>query len=147
MPRTDLDHTATLEVIAASELVRVAFRDGDTSYVLPFGYTWMDGCMYGVTDPGRKTELAAANPTVAFQIDTSLRSGLFEWDSVTGQGWFDIVEDPAERGRVLSSLQDFAASAPAWWRDEQVARAASGALLAWRLTPHSMTGARYAPEP
>jgi nitroimidazol reductase NimA-like FMN-containing flavoprotein (pyridoxamine 5'-phosphate oxidase superfamily) len=133
-----------MAVVAAGDVVRVAFLDGRTPYLIPFGYVWMDSAMYGVTDPGKKTELAAANPEVAFQIDTSSVTGLFEWESVTGVGRFEIVEDPAERGEVLASLEDFVATAPDWWRDEQVDRMKSGHLLAWRLTPSTLTGARYA---
>ena len=71
MPRSELDQAAAIAVIASSEVVRVAFRSGETAYLIPLGYVWMDSALYGVTDPGQKTELANANPEVAFQIDTS----------------------------------------------------------------------------
>lgn len=145
MPRTQLDHEAATGVMASGDVVRVAFRSPEAVYLIPLGYVWMDAAMYGVTDPGKKTDMAALDPDVAFQVDTSSVTGLLEWMSVTGQGRFEIVEDEEERSKVLSSLRAFAASAPDWWRDEQVARMASGHLLAWRLTPLTLTGMQYRP--
>lgn len=146
MPRTTLDESQLAEVIARCEVVRVAFQCAGAPYLIPFGYVWMDSTLCGVTDPGRKTELAAANPEVAFQVDTSPTSGLFAWESVTGVGRFDVVDEPVERERIFASLREFLVPAPEWWREEQLARLASGRLLAWRLTLGSLTGERYAPE-
>lgn len=144
MPRTDIDAEAIEATLAHTNLVRIAFRDGDASYLIPLGYVWLDGALYGVTDPGRKTELAAQNPQVAFQVDTSLETGLFVWDSVTGRGRFDIIDDAAEKQRALAALQAIIGAAPDWWWQEQSVRMAAGETLVWRLRPQSMSGVRYA---
>jgi nitroimidazol reductase NimA-like FMN-containing flavoprotein (pyridoxamine 5'-phosphate oxidase superfamily) len=130
--------------LAACNVVRIAFRDGNSSYLIPLGYVWLDGALFGVTDPGRKTALAAEDPRVAFQVDTSMETGLFAWDSVTGQGRFEVVDDEHEKQRALAALQSFIATAPDWWWREQSARMAAGELLVWRLRPESMSGVRYA---
>jgi len=144
MPRTPLDRSAIEGVLTSSTVVRIAFADGAAPYLIPLGYVWIDGALYGATDPGRKTRLAEADPVVAFQVDTSAQTGLFEWESVTGSGRFEIVADDGEKQRALAALQQVIGKAPDWWWAEQAARLAAGELLVWRLQPEETAGARYA---
>jgi nitroimidazol reductase NimA-like FMN-containing flavoprotein (pyridoxamine 5'-phosphate oxidase superfamily) len=131
-------------VLERAQLVRVAFRDGDSTYLIPLGYTWVGSALYGVADRGLKTELAERNASVGFQVDTALETGLFEWESVTGTGRFTVVSDPGEANSAMAALQPFIAQAPDWWRAEQAPRMAEGALVVWRIDPISFTGVRYA---
>lgn len=144
MPRTTIDHEQTTSVLRNGHLVRVAFRDGDASYLIPLGYTWLEGALYGVGEPGRKTELASKEPVVAFQVDTAMTTGLFEWESVTGAGHFTVVSNRDEARAVLEALQPLMAQAPDWWRAEQAPRMAQGALIVWRITPSVVSGIRFA---
>jgi nitroimidazol reductase NimA-like FMN-containing flavoprotein (pyridoxamine 5'-phosphate oxidase superfamily) len=93
MPAQDLNKNDTLAILAEEQLVRVAFHDGESPYLIPLGYVWLRSALYGVTDSGRKTDIAEANPRVAFQVDTSSTTGLFEWRSVTGEGRFEIIHN------------------------------------------------------
>jgi nitroimidazol reductase NimA-like FMN-containing flavoprotein (pyridoxamine 5'-phosphate oxidase superfamily) len=122
----------------------VAFRDHASLYLIPLGYVWLRSALFGVADVGRKTEIAERNPRVAFQVDTSMQTGLWEWRSVTGEGTFELV-DGAQKGETLSALQPVIAAAPDWWRREQGPRMAAGALVVWRLNPTQFAGCRYAP--
>ena len=145
MPRTSMDQPSIENVLASSHVVRIAFADDGSAYLIPLGYVWIEGSLYGAASPGRKTLLAEASPTVAFQVDTSADTGLFMWESVTGTGRFKIVENDDERQRALAALRHFITGAPGWWWDEQSARMAVGELLVWCLQPDKMTGARYSP--
>lgn len=151
MPRTPITGDEAKRLLETGQLVRVAFRRGDSAYLIPLGYTWLGSALYGVADRGLKTELAERNPTVAFQVDTAMDTGLFEWESVTGTGRFAVVTDGAEARRAIAALQPFLAEAPDWWRAEQGPRMAAGALIVWRIEPDAFTGVRYArtetPEP
>jgi uncharacterized protein len=146
MPRSSMSHEDSQRVLAQQNLVGVAFRDGGSVYLIPLGYVWLGSALYGVTEAGRKTEIAAQNPTVAFQVDTSARTGLWEWESVTGEGQFAIVGG-AEKQAAISALQSVIAQAPDWWRREQAPRMASGQLLVWRIRPSQVDGCRYSPGP
>jgi nitroimidazol reductase NimA-like FMN-containing flavoprotein (pyridoxamine 5'-phosphate oxidase superfamily) len=146
VPRTPMTSDEATRLLEDGQLVRVAFRHGDAPYLIPLGYTWLGSALYGVADRGLKTELAERNPTVAFQVDTALDTGLFAWESVTGTGCFAVVTDGDEASRALAALQPFVAEAPAWWRAEQGPRMAAGALIVWRIEPDSFTGVRYAPR-
>ncbi|MEJ2312178.1 MAG: pyridoxamine 5'-phosphate oxidase family protein [Gemmatimonadales bacterium] len=145
MPRTDLSRDETLRVLEREGVVRVAFDDGDAPYLIPLGYTWLESALFGVADPGKKTRLAASNSDVAFQVDTSAETGVFEWESVTGDGVFEIVADETARRRALSALGPVIAQAPEWWRNEQTSKMADGSLLVWKITPTRLSGCRYAP--
>jgi len=145
MPRGEMEPRDLDEVLAGESVVRVAFRDGESTYLIPLGYVWRGSALYGVTEPGRKTRLAALTSKVSFQVDTAVRTGLFEWGSVTGTGRFELVGDEREKREALAALLGLAADAPSWWRDEQGSRMASGHLLVWRIRPDGMTGVRYVP--
>jgi len=145
MPRYDLSAEEAIEVLAGGTLVRVAFHDGEAPYLIPLGYVWLDSALFGVAELGRKTRMAESNPTVAFQVDTSAETGVFEWESATGEGTFRVVEGDVEKQQVLAALQPVIAQAPDWWQREQAPRMAAGSLLVWRITPTRISGCRYAP--
>ena len=140
-----MDSDASEHVLQECEVVRVGFRDRDSTYLIPLGCVWLAGALYGVTDAGRKTELVSADSRVSFQADTSPETGLFEWESVTGQGSFEIVTDPDEKAAALAQLQTLVARAPGWWKAEQGPKLASGRALVWRIRPNTLTGLRYGP--
>lgn len=142
MPRAPIDDAAIRETLAGQQVVRVAFRSEDCPYLIPLGYVWIDAALYGVTDRGLKTRLAEADPRVAFQVDTSAETGVFEWTSVTGEGTFAVVEG-AESQAALAALQPVIAAAPDWWRAEQGPKLAAGTLLVWRIRPTRLSGCRY----
>jgi len=146
MPRQKLTDDEGVQLLARARLVRVAFQDEAAPYLIPLGYVWLHSALYGVTEPGRKTRVAEVNPTVAFQVDTSTDTGLWEWDSVTGEGRFELVTSDAEKRQALSALQPLIGEAPDWWGREQAARIASGALVVWKIVPTSFSGCRYAPS-
>lgn len=145
MPRSSLTPDDCSRVLANEQLVRVAFRNQEVLYVIPLGYVWIRSALYGVADRGRKTEMASRDPGVAFQVDTAMQTGLWEWESVTGEGVFDLV-DGTERQEALGALQPVIAKAPDWWRREQGPRMAAGALVVWRIRPTHIAGCRYAPR-
>lgn len=145
MPASDLSATEVADVLAAEGVVRVAFRDGESVYLIPLGYVWLSSALHGVTELGRKTRLAEADPRVAFQLDTSSDTGLFEWRSVTGEGRFELVTDEGVKRDVLSALQPIIGAAPEWWQRHHGPKIAAGTLQVWRITPAHLQGRRYGP--
>lgn len=146
MPRQPLSEDECVRLLAREALVRVAFHDETSLYLIPLGYVWLRGALHGVTERGRKTRVAEANSNVAFQVDSSAHTGLWKWDSVTGEGSFELVASDAEKQQVLSGLQPVVAQAPEWWRQDQAARIAAGTLLVWKIVPTRVSGCRYAPS-
>ncbi len=58
MPAHDLSSEEAIDVLANERLVRVAFLDGASSYLIPLGYVWSGSTLYGVMEPGKKTRIA-----------------------------------------------------------------------------------------
>ena len=146
MPAYDLGRDEISQILADEWVVRVAFNDGESLYLIPLGYVWLRSSFCGVTEAGQKTRIADQNPLVAFQVDTSSATGLFDWRSVTGEGRFRIVANDEAQQEVLSGLQPVIAQAPSWWQREQAPRLASGELKVWNITPTRIHGRRFGPS-
>lgn len=144
MPRQVLSNDKALQVLATQNIVRVAFRDGSSSYLIPLGYVWLPSALYGVSEAGHKTQLAEKDPNVSFQVDTSNSTGVFQWQSVTGQGKFEIVANDEQKQKVWQALNPIMQTAPNWWLQQQAPHLASGDLLVWKITPSNITGCECA---
>jgi nitroimidazol reductase NimA-like FMN-containing flavoprotein (pyridoxamine 5'-phosphate oxidase superfamily) len=138
MPETPLNETEIAAVLERAQLVRVAFI-ADVPYVITFGCTYFDGCLVGTTSPGRKTELAARDSRVGFQIDTSLDDGLYEWESVQGEG---RITFSSPEGDVLAALRAAFPEPPEWFVAERMANLTDGRARTFRLRLEILTGLR-----
>jgi len=143
MPQQALTKDEVAQVLAGEMIVRVAFSEEPFPYVIPFGYVYLKSLLYGITAPGRKTQIAERNSHVGFQVDTSLRSGPWEWRSVTGEGQFEMVEAQEECKEALAALEPLISSAPRWWQDEIRPLVARGIVQVWRITPGRLAGVQY----
>ena len=85
-------------LLGEQRVVRVGFEAADHRYLLPFAYIWLNGNLYGATSPGRKTRMTEQNAKVAFQVDNAQVP--WEWQSVTGEGVFELITDPTEIARA-----------------------------------------------
>jgi nitroimidazol reductase NimA-like FMN-containing flavoprotein (pyridoxamine 5'-phosphate oxidase superfamily) len=141
----DLNNEEIESVLAAQRVVRLGFVAGDEHYVVPVFYTWYQGALCGLTTPGRKTRLAAANPTVAFQVDSSAETGPWEWSSVSGQGAWEEVPNPAGFGPFAAQLRERLADAPPWAQQLLQERFAKIGMVPWRLRPTAMSGRTHEP--
>ena len=141
----EMSHGDTLRLLSNQRVVRVCFHAFDELYLIPFGYTWLDGCLFGVTAAGHKTAMVAASPRVSFQVDDSDTTGPWGWRSVTGEGIFEIVGSPTEVQRLVPAVLSKFADAPEWFQAEEGARAQAGELLVWQITPSSFTGRKNGP--
>jgi nitroimidazol reductase NimA-like FMN-containing flavoprotein (pyridoxamine 5'-phosphate oxidase superfamily) len=146
MSAYELSEAEVSDVLKEQKVVRVAFRDDESVYLIPLGFVWLHSALYGVMEFGRKTRCAEKNSAVAFQVDSSSESGIFEWRSVTGEGEFETILDDDLRTDVLGALGPIIAQAPDWWLAEQGPKVASGELKVWRITPKRMSGRRFGPS-
>ncbi|MEX0781953.1 MAG: pyridoxamine 5'-phosphate oxidase family protein [Dehalococcoidia bacterium] len=140
----DLDEAGIHSVLSAERVIRVAFDDGSESFIVPMFYLWHEGALYGLTTPGRKSRMGEADPRVGFQIDTSAQTGEFEWQSVSGQGTWEIVSSEADMAFV-PLLQARLADSPPWAVQLLMQRFQDLGRLAWRIRPTSMSGRAHSP--
>ncbi len=133
-------------VLEKERIVRIAFSAGGEQFVVPVFYVWYEGALCGLTTPGRKTTMAAENPNVAFQVDSTVTTGPWEWASVAGEGTFEHVEDPWEYGAFAATLQARLGDAPAWAVGMLQARFEELGTYAWRIVPRDLHGRAHGPE-
>jgi nitroimidazol reductase NimA-like FMN-containing flavoprotein (pyridoxamine 5'-phosphate oxidase superfamily) len=140
MPSRPLTETEIDQLLQQERVIRLGFTAPEETYVVPVFYVLHEGALCGLTTPGRKSRMGEANPPVAFQIDSSLTGGIFEWSSVTGEGAFEVVNDPAEFGPFAEKFNARLPDAPAWMQAELEKRFAAVGIVAWRVRPKVMTG-------
>src|SRR5262245_12511112 len=68
MPHYELKREEIEKVLRDERVMRVGFDVGPDRFLVPLGYLWHDGALYGMTTRGRKTEMGTRNPQVSFQI-------------------------------------------------------------------------------
>jgi nitroimidazol reductase NimA-like FMN-containing flavoprotein (pyridoxamine 5'-phosphate oxidase superfamily) len=140
MAHRDLSQGEIEEILMSERVVRIAFCAGRERYLVPLGYVWLDGFICFVSMEGRKTRMASVQPDVAFQVDTSAKTGVFEWRSVTGEGTVDAVTDPAEIARIRPALFGRFPDIPGWMSEEFASRDSAGLLRWFRIRPTLLTG-------
>jgi len=133
-------------VLEKERIVRIAFSADGEAYVAPVFFVWHAGALCGLTTPGRKTKMAARNPVVGFQVDSTVTTGPWEWASVSGQGVFEEVADPLEYGLFAAKLYGRMADAPGWAGQMLQARFDELGMYAWRIVPGVMAGRAHGRE-
>ena len=113
---TDIEQI--LDIVARAKVLHLGLNDGDTPYVVPlhYAYEYADGTftfyMHSAAE-GHKLDLIRADghACVTLECDTSLNSGgetACKWgaaySSVMAKGTADLIDDPAEKARVLRLL-------------------------------------------
>lgn len=133
-------------VLEKERIIRIAFSADGGQFVVPVFYTWYDGALCGLTTPGRKTAMAAKNPNVGFQVDSTVMTGPWEWASVVGQGTFEHVGDALEYAAFEAALQLRLSDAPPWAGKMLQARFEALGMYAWRIRPSGLHGRAHGPE-
>jgi nitroimidazol reductase NimA-like FMN-containing flavoprotein (pyridoxamine 5'-phosphate oxidase superfamily) len=141
----DLDRSEIGSVLAAERVIRIGFVAGEERYIVPVFYTWYQGALCGLTTPGRKTRMGSANPAVAFQVDSSATTGPWEWSSISGEGIWEEVPNPAEFGPFAVQLRERLADAPPWAQALLQERFATIGMVPWRIRPTAMSGRAHQP--
>lgn len=133
-------------VLSKERVIRVAFAANGEQFLVPMFYVLYEGALCGLTTPGRKTRLAEANPEVAFQVDSTFVTGPWEWASVSGQGTFSHVAQPAAFGHFAAKLQANLSDAPEWAAQMLQDRFARLGTHAWRIDPKELSGRAHGPD-
>lgn len=144
MPSRDLKQEEMVRVLEQQRIVRIAFPDEGSCYLVPLGYVWHEGMICCITSEGRKARLARRDGRVSFQVDTSAETGIYSWKSVTGQGMAEIVEDIAAIASVFPLLMARFSEMPQWARAEFAVRNQDSRYVLLQMRPVIMTGRAYA---
>ena len=140
MSQAEVEH-----LLAVERVVRIGFHVNGERYLVPLGFVWHQRALYAMTTRGRKTCMAEAEPNVSFQIDTSATTGPFSWQSVSGEGTFEVVTDPGQLEAISSLLASRFPDMPAWMQSEYAEKQQQGHVVFVRIRPSRLTGRRSEP--
>lgn len=104
----ELDRAECDAVLASQMVGRLAFTFRDRVDIEPLHFVYVDGVVYGRTQPGVKVEVLAHHPWVAFEVD-DVRA-LFTWRSVVVHGRIEFPAahgSPAERAKYQAGVDAF----------------------------------------
>jgi nitroimidazol reductase NimA-like FMN-containing flavoprotein (pyridoxamine 5'-phosphate oxidase superfamily) len=138
-----LEQSEIERVLREERVVRVAFSAPGEHHLVPVFFVWHEHALHGVTTAGLKTRLGAENSTVAFQVDSSAHTRVWEWDSVSGGGTFELLQDQGVIQTFIPLLQKKLTDAPPWAvfsRPDLVEILPSTGLLPWRIIPSRLAG-------
>lgn len=93
------------------ETLYVSFSGEEYPYVLPLNAVWLDGHIYAHTGlKGHKLDCLARDARVGFAgaVDVTIASehSTAYFTSITGHGRMVVVQDDAEKSRVLDAMSD-----------------------------------------
>lgn len=89
-------------LLAQGVLGRLGCSDKGKPYVVPVYYLFDDDCVYAHSLSGHKIDILRANPNACLQVDEIEDD--YHWRSVIAFGFYEEVNDEAERERILASL-------------------------------------------
>ena len=100
------------DVLLHSRFGRIGIRSADGVYIVPVGFAFADGAIFGHAAPGKKVALLRRWPHVGFQVD-DIRS-VSVWKSVLAQGtWHELVREDDRRHARAVLLRAFEGNL--WW--------------------------------
>ncbi|HEX9407400.1 MAG TPA: pyridoxamine 5'-phosphate oxidase family protein [Thermoanaerobaculia bacterium] len=143
MAQRELTREEIEQLLRSQRIVRVAFSVEGRLYLLPLGYVWLDGALHLMTSAGQKTEMAAANGRVAFQVDDSAEHGMIGWSSATGEGEWEIITAKMEQMKIGAVLVARFPELLSWANRETIKKESSAALIFARIKPLWMTGRTF----
>ena len=114
MRRTDREVTNAAffkDVFAKSDILTVAFNDGEYPYCVPLNYVeYQDALYFHCAREGHKLDCMARDPHVHFNTFDDLEvenvKATIYYRSVSGTGLAEIVEDEALRLEIIAQLME-----------------------------------------
>jgi nitroimidazol reductase NimA-like FMN-containing flavoprotein (pyridoxamine 5'-phosphate oxidase superfamily) len=105
------DRAELLRILAEARVCRVAMSDHDRPYLVPLAFA-LDGedIVLHSARAGRKLDILRRNPAVCFEVEEGVEIDVgpspcatgMRFRTVIGHGTAELVEDAAERARLLA---------------------------------------------
>jgi nitroimidazol reductase NimA-like FMN-containing flavoprotein (pyridoxamine 5'-phosphate oxidase superfamily) len=155
MRRADREITGTedkLGIIGRCKVCRLGMAEGGEPYIVPlnFGYEYAEGALslyFHSAREGRKIDMLRRNGRACFEVDGEHRliegdaacEYGFSYESVTGAGSVEFIEDREEKIRALNLLMRHQTGED---RDFAYQEAQLDRVAVYRLRVESFTGKR-----
>ena len=145
----ELTRQESLDVLASTQLGRLACAQGKQPYIVPLHFAYQNNWLYSFSMPGQKIDWMRANPLVCVEADHMRRE---QWSTVVVFGRYvelsDTAEMRSERALALELLQQRAE----WWepgslRITQAGTPPAPVPIFYRINIMQITGRRGTVEP
>lgn len=128
-----IDRSRCIELLAAQQIGRIAWRAADGVQILPVTYTWYQESVVFRTSPYGVLSELVHEADVAFEVDHVDESSRSGW-SVVVRGRARATAEPEELRRL-------------WQLDQPVPWASGTRNLFIQITPTLITGRSVGPQP
>jgi uncharacterized protein len=91
----ELNQEQIEHVLASNVIGRIGCYAEAKIYVVPVTYIYVDGCVFGHTKVGMKTEMLSKNPKCCFEVD--VMQNMANWQSVIAWGTWEVLEGEAAK--------------------------------------------------
>jgi nitroimidazol reductase NimA-like FMN-containing flavoprotein (pyridoxamine 5'-phosphate oxidase superfamily) len=99
----ELDHDAMEHFLGRQTIGHLGTVRNGRPHIIPVAFLYENQTVYFATEPGAKLEDLQSEGQACFEVD-EYTPEIGEYRSVLGYGQAKVVEDPAERRRILRSL-------------------------------------------
>ena len=140
----ELDAAECEEILARSEVARLACSRHDQPYIVPIHFSF-DGsrkCLYAFSTVGQKIDWMRQNPKVCVEIEDVADKN--HWTTVLAFGRFEEMGDsPADR-KARDAAQELFSKRAEWWLPAaaKVGSQEHHAMVIYRIQIDRMTGRR-----
>jgi nitroimidazol reductase NimA-like FMN-containing flavoprotein (pyridoxamine 5'-phosphate oxidase superfamily) len=103
------------EVLAHTNLARLACARADQPYIVPLFYTFdaSEAAMYSFSTVGQKIDWMRSNPKVCLEVDEIVNQ--FNWKTVVVYGRFQEIGQGPQDELLRRRVHELLEQRPAWW--------------------------------
>ena len=98
----ELNEEQIERVLATNVIGRIGCYADEKVYVVPVTYYYQDGCIYGHTIIGMKTNMLKKNPKCCFEVDSM--QNMANWQSVIVWGTFEELQGDEAKNAMQSLI-------------------------------------------
>jgi nitroimidazol reductase NimA-like FMN-containing flavoprotein (pyridoxamine 5'-phosphate oxidase superfamily) len=145
----ELTKQECLDVLARTNLGRLACTQGLQPYVVPFHFAYRDNRLYSFSMPGQKIDWMRANPLVCVEAELAKHE---QWTTVVVFGRYEELPDTPEMQGERALAFDLLQQRAAWWEPGSLKISQAGATPAlepvfFSIDLMQITGRCASPDP
>ena len=145
----DMTPKASVQLLEASRIGRIACARGAQPYVTVFSFAYHEEAIYSFATVGQKIEWMRTNPLVCVEVSNIVSAQ--EWQSVVVFGRYQELPDSPTFCDARTRAHDLLAQTASWWEPGYVRTVHNGAErplvpLYFRISIDTITGHEGIPD-
>ena len=143
---SELNAAECEEILARSEVARLACSRHDQPYIVPihFSFDAARTCLYAFSTVGQKIDWMRQNPKVCVEIEEVADKN--HWTTVLAFGRYEEMNDSPADSAARKAAEQLFSKRPEWWLPAaaKVGSSERHAMVVYRIQIDRMTGRRAA---